>query len=58
MSLLQVRNISISCLFSWTDTFPKNPKGTVISFSVELFFTFSFYKQLIRKFLDAFSYEK
>ena len=32
MSLLQVRNISMSYLFTWRDIFPKSSKGTVISF--------------------------
>ena len=29
MPLLQVRNISISCLFTWVDIFAKNSKDTV-----------------------------
>ena len=40
MSLLQVRNISISCLFTWRDIFPKNSKDTINSFLVELSFSF------------------
>ena len=40
MSLLQVRNTSISCLFTRRDIFPKNSNGTVISFLVERSFSF------------------
>ena len=40
MSFLQVRNFSISCLFTWGDIFPKNSKDTIISFLVELSFSF------------------
>ena len=56
MSLLQVRNISISCLFTWRDIFPKNSKGTVISFLVELSFTFFlFINKLSKNFLTHLS---
>ena len=40
MFLLQLRNISISCLFTWRDIFPKISTDTVISFLVELSLTF------------------
>ena len=40
MSLWQVRNISISCLFTWRSIFPKNSKDTAIFFLVELSSTF------------------
>ena len=40
MSLLQVRIISISCLFTSRDVFPKNSNDIIISFSVELSLTF------------------
>ena len=40
MSLLQVRNISISCLFTWRDIFPRTLEDTVISFLEGLYFSF------------------
>ena len=41
MSLLQVRNVSISCLFTLRNIFPKNSKDTVILFLEELSFSLS-----------------
>ena len=56
MSLLQVRNISISCLFTWRDIFPKNSNDIVISFLVELSLTFFlFINNLSKNFLTHFS---
>ena len=56
MSLLQVRNISISCLFTWRDIFPKNSKDTVTSFLVELSFSFFlFISNLSKNFLTHLS---
>ena len=52
ISLLQVRNISVSCLFTWRDIFPKNSNDTFISFLVKLSFTFFlFINNLSKNFL-------
>ena len=56
MSLLQIRNISISCLFTWRGIFPKNSKDTVISFLEELSFSFFlFINNLLKNFLTHLS---
>ena len=56
MPLLQVQNISISCLFTWREIFPKNSKDTFISILGELSFSlFLFINNLSKTFLTHLS---
>ena len=56
MSLLQVRNISVSCLFTWRDISHENPKDNVISFLAELSFSFLlFINNIFKNFLTHLS---
>ena len=55
-SLLRARNISISCLFTWRDIFPKNSNDIFLSFLVELsLIFFLFINNLSKNFLTHFS---